>query len=70
MSSLSDYDVLGAADGADAYDIGQGIGAAGEESLHAVGKLFGETGDQIAQTTIDFIDAGAEGLANTVSGWF
>lgn len=69
MSLPEKYDVIGAMEDADSYDILQGWGESGRESALAFGEMLGnDTGKEIVQTGIDFIDAGMESLANLVSG--
>lgn len=63
------YDVFGAVDGADAYDVSQGIGAAAEQTLRSVGSLLGgETGVEITNTAIDGIHYAAKSAAHAMSG--
>jgi hypothetical protein len=65
------YDVSGALEGADGYDVTQAVGAGAEETLRSVGDLLGDnTGVEIANTAIDGIHAGAETAANWFSGLF
>lgn len=74
------YDIASALEDSDPYDVLQGIGHAGEETLRSIGNLVGDnTGEQIANSVIDAIHYAAQstaqaveesGLIDTITGWF